>query len=105
MPILSLLTMHYAESSSFPLWERTAVALFLLLSAGAFWARFRKVWTQISQAKDDVSLSLHPIPKRVRDFVFEVMCQSKVIRQRPLPGIAHAFVFWGFCAFAIVTIN
>jgi Fe-S oxidoreductase len=28
-----------------------------------------------------------------------------VIRQRPLPGLAHAFVFWGFCAFALVTLN
>ncbi len=33
------------------------------------------------------------------------LCQSKVIRQRPLPGLAHAFVFWGFCAFALVTLN
>ncbi len=33
------------------------------------------------------------------------MLQAKVIRQRPLPGLAHAFVFWGFCAFALVTIN
>ena len=33
------------------------------------------------------------------------MLQAKVIRQRPLPGLAHAFVFWGFCAFALVTLN
>ena len=25
--------------------------------------------------------------------------------RRPLPGLAHAFVFWGFCAFALVTLN
>jgi hypothetical protein len=37
--------------------------------------------------------------------VWEVLLQGKVIRQRPLPGLAHAFVFWGFCAFALVTIN
>ena len=34
-----------------------------------------------------------------------MLCQAKVIRQRPLPGVAHAFVFWGFCAFALVTLN
>jgi Fe-S oxidoreductase len=28
-----------------------------------------------------------------------------VIQQRPLPGLAHAFVFWGFLAFALVTTN
>jgi Fe-S oxidoreductase len=33
------------------------------------------------------------------------MCQAKVIRERPLPGLAHAFVFWSFCAFVLVTIN
>src|SRR5689334_15961367 len=33
------------------------------------------------------------------------MAQGKVIRERPLPGLAHAFVFWGFCAFGLITIN
>jgi Fe-S oxidoreductase len=31
--------------------------------------------------------------------------QGLVIAQRPLPGLAHAFVFWGFCVFALVTLN
>ena len=34
-----------------------------------------------------------------------MLLQGQVIRQRPLPGIAHAFVFWGFCAFALITLN
>ena len=33
------------------------------------------------------------------------LLQGKVIRERPLPGLAHAFVFWGFLAFALVTID
>src|SRR5215475_11099104 len=33
------------------------------------------------------------------------MLQAKVIRERSLPGIAHAFVYWGFCAFALITLN
>ncbi len=48
---------------------------------------------------------MQPVGKRVTDFVWEVMLQGKVIAQRPLPGIAHAFVFWGFCAFALITLN
>ena len=32
-------------------------------------------------------------------------CKAKQILQRPLPGIAHALVFWGFCAFAVITIK
>ena len=43
--------------------------------------------------------------RRLWEFVSEVLCQSKVIQQRPLPGLAHAFVFWGFLAFALVTTN
>jgi Fe-S oxidoreductase len=48
---------------------------------------------------------LFPIGRRVRDFVWEVVLQAKVIRERPLVGVAHALVFWAFCAFALVTLN
>jgi hypothetical protein len=33
------------------------------------------------------------------------MLQGKVIEQRPLPGLAHAFVYWGFPTFGLVTLN
>src|SRR5439155_1360578 len=56
-------------------------------------------------AKPDADFQLRPIGKRFWKFVWEVMLQAKVIRQRPLPGIAHAFVFWGFCVFALITLN
>ena len=46
-----------------------------------------------------------PIGPRIRQVLWEVALQGKVIRERPLPGLAHAFVFWGFCAFAPITIN
>src|SRR6185437_13921014 len=59
----------------------------------------------ILSSKKDPGFRLAPIGRRIRDFVWEVMLQGKVIRQRPLPGIAHALVFWAFCAFAIVTLN
>ena len=84
------------------------IALFLLLLAASlfgFWVRFGKVVRKIRQAKPDVQFRLSPFGKRVWEFFSEVMLQSKVIRQRPLPGLAHAFVFWGFCAFALVTLN
>jgi Fe-S oxidoreductase len=70
-----------------------------------FWQRFGKVVRKIREAKPDADFQLRPLARRIRDFVLEVLLQSKVIRERPLPGIAHAFVFWGFCAFALVTLN
>ncbi|MEO8369744.1 MAG: (Fe-S)-binding protein [Candidatus Solibacter sp.] len=33
------------------------------------------------------------------------MLQGKVIEQRPLPGLAHAFVYWGFLAFGLITLK
>jgi Fe-S oxidoreductase len=48
---------------------------------------------------------LSPLGPRIKQFLWEVMLQGKVIEQRPLPGLAHAFVYWGFLAFALVTIN
>ncbi|HEV8146390.1 MAG TPA: heterodisulfide reductase-related iron-sulfur binding cluster [Bryobacteraceae bacterium] len=84
------------------------IVVFLVLavaSAGGFWIRFRKVLDRIRQSKPDADFSLTPIGPRIRDFIWEVVLQGKVIRERPLVGIAHAFVFWGFCSFALVTLN
>ena len=70
-----------------------------------FWRRFETVLRRIRAAKKDPDFSLRPIAKRVWDFVWEVLLQAKVIGERPLPGLAHALVFWGFCAFALITLN
>src|SRR5580693_1653594 len=91
-----------------PALSRVETAIFLALlaaSAYGFWHRFGKVVRKIRATKPDPGFSLHPIGKRIWDFFSEVLLQSKVIAQRPLPGIAHAFVFWGFCVFALVTLN
>jgi len=87
-------------------WPETAVLLVLLAaSIYGFWLRFGRVWRIILASKKDPEFHLQPVGPRVNAFIGEVLLQAKVIRQRPLPGLAHAFVFWGFCAFALVTIN
>ncbi len=85
--------------------EKIVFTAALAASVAGFWARFGKVVERIRASRDDPDFSLHPLGKRVREFVWEVMCQAKVIRERPLPGLAHAFVFWGFCVFALITAN
>src|SRR5271169_3870419 len=90
---------------SVPVTVRLLFLALLLASVYGFWRRFGEVVRKIRQAKPDPGFKLHPIGRRIRDFVWEVMLQGKVIRQRPLPGLAHAFVFWGFCAFGLVTLN
>jgi Fe-S oxidoreductase len=89
----------------FSIAEQSALAVFLFASLWGFWFRFARVVRTIRAAKPDADFQIRPIAKRVWDFASEVLLQSKVIRQRPLPGLAHAVVFWGFCAFALVTLN
>ena len=100
-----LMTLTLAEPQHFSLWERVLFAALAVASGWLFWRRFGPILQKILKSKKDADFHLFPIGKRVWDFVWEVMCQAKVIRQRPLPGLAHAFVFWGFCAFALVTLN
>ncbi|MEP7352446.1 MAG: (Fe-S)-binding protein [Acidobacteriota bacterium] len=85
--------------------EILLLVMLLTASFGAFLRRFQPVLEKIFASKRDPAFSLSPISRRVRDFVWEVLLQGKVIRERPLPGLAHAFVFWGFCVFALVTVN
>lgn len=102
---MTLLLPTLAEPRSFALGEKL---LFAALAAGScllFARRFGPIVRTILSAKKDADFHLFPLGRRVRDFVWEVVCQAKVIRQRPLPGLAHAFVFWSFCAFALVTLN
>jgi len=89
-----------------PSWLEIALLLVLLCtSASLFWMRFRKPLDVIRRSRDNPDFHLRPLGRRVWQFVWEVMLQGKVIRERPLPGLAHAFVFWGFCAFALITLN
>ena len=84
------------------------IVLLLLLcaaSVGAFWLRFGKVYRTILGARPDADFQMQPIDRRLHRLFREVLCQARVIRERPLPGLAHALVFWGFCAFALVTLN
>src|SRR5579862_2602181 len=99
-----LLAFTLAEPQSFSLWEKLLLGILIIVSGGLFWRRFGPILDRILASKKDADFHIVPIGRRIWDFFSEVLCQSKVIRERPLPGLAHAFVFWGFCAFALVTL-
>ncbi len=88
-----------------PAWEIALFAGLLVLSAGLFLWRFLRVLRTIWRSKPDADFQLAPLLPRVLEFFWQVAGQSKVISQRPIPGLAHALVFWGFCAFSIVSLN
>jgi Fe-S oxidoreductase len=77
----------------------------IFISLALFCSRLRVFAIAFRKAKNDPGYSIHPIWPRVRVFVWEVLCQGLVIKERPLPGIAHAFVFWGFLAFGLITLD
>jgi Fe-S oxidoreductase len=77
----------------------------IVVSLALFAMRFGRTIDRIWRARSDPDFKLGSLSPRLWNFFWEVLCQAKVIRERPLPGLAHAFVFWGFCAFALVTIN
>src|SRR5690349_7411936 len=89
-----------------PTWLEVAILLGLTaVSVFLFLRRFIPVLRIVLSSKPDPGLLPDATGKRVRDFIWEVLLLAKVIRERPFPGIAHAFVFWGFLAFALVSIN
>jgi Fe-S oxidoreductase len=94
-----------AEPPHFSILEKLLLVAVILTSAALFWKRFGVVLDKILKSRKDPGFHLDNIGKRTWDFFWEVLCQAKVIRERPLPGIAHAFVFWSFLAFALVTLN
>ena len=104
-PIATLYNLTLAEPGRFTLLEKLVILALILTSAWLFWQRFGLVLRRILSARKDADFRLFPLTRRVWDFFWEVLCQAKVIRERPLPGLAHAFVFWSFLAFALVTLN
>jgi Fe-S oxidoreductase len=94
-----------AEPQHFSPQEKYLFLLLVIASVALFWRRFGPILRRILKSRKDPDFHLDHVGRRVWDFFTEVICQAKVIKQRPLPGLAHAFVFWGFCAFALVTLN
>ncbi len=90
---------------AFSLPEKILLLLLICASAAGFWVRFRRVLRIILASKPDAILEPGRLVSRLRDFIWEVLLQSKVISQRPAAGMAHAFVFWGFLAFGLITVN
>src|ERR1700733_4865076 len=96
---------NLAEPQSFSNTERLLFLALAAASAYGFCRRFWPIVSKILRSKKDPGFHLFPIGRRISDFVWEVIFQAKVIRERPLVGFAHALVFWAFCAFALVTLN
>src|SRR5512142_1115681 len=77
--------------------ELWAFRLLFIFFVSLFVAQMATRLRLIFRAKNNFSLD--DPAGRIRRFISEVVFQSKVIAGRPIAGVAHALVFWGFVMF------
>jgi Fe-S oxidoreductase len=83
------------------LWGGLARGIFIALSAGSVWLFLKTLNRRLFSAfPKHGDFPLDSTPKRLWRFFVEVPLQYRVVRGRPLVGILHAAVLWGFVAFA-----
>jgi Fe-S oxidoreductase len=77
--------------------------LLFVASVAAFAAQVARRVQLIAVAPQ--TFSLDNLGFRITRFLVDVVFQARTIRERPITGIAHAFVFWGFVAFGGYTLT
>lgn len=82
--------------------EVSVLVLATLASAGYFCATVAKRLSPMLRAKER-NLAFDRLGLRLWTVFAEVVLQTRVIRERPLAGVLHALVMWGFFAFAWVS--
>ncbi len=83
-----------------------AQAVFIVIALVSVWLFFRTVNRRLfSVFPQHGDLPHDHIAKRLWRVFVEVVLQYRVVRDRPVVGILHAFVLWGFFAFAWVSAN
>jgi Fe-S oxidoreductase len=82
----------------------TLILWVLVLAFGsAFVAQVTKRVRLIAAAPN--TFALDRLGARFGRVVSDVLCQRQTIKERPVTGVAHAFVFWGFVAFGGYTLT
>jgi Fe-S oxidoreductase len=80
-----------------------ALWILVVVFAGAFAAQVASRVRLIADAPN--TFSIDDLDLRARRFFIDVVCQRQTIVERPVAGVAHAFVFWGFVAFGGYTLT
>jgi len=83
--------------------ESIILAVLIIASAALFWLPVQKRINIVKTGKG--KLQFDNFGRRLGRWFSEVAFQNVVIAQRPLAGLMHAFVFWGFVFFVPETIH
>lgn len=84
--------------------EQLLLALLIVLSATLFGWNLRRKLRVITAGAPERPRMDHP-GERLRVALREVLVQSRVIGGRPIVGVLHAVVFFGFMLFAVETVE
>jgi Fe-S oxidoreductase len=80
--------------------------VFLALCAASLGYFLKVLWVRLEpMRRAQLKLSLERLGPRLARAFAEVMLQTRVIRERPVAGVLHALVMWGFFAFAWVSLE
>jgi Fe-S oxidoreductase len=81
-------------------------AMFVALAAGSVWLFLKTLNRRLfSVFPKHGDLPLDNIPKRLWRVLVEVPLQYRVVRGRPVVGLLHAAILWGFVAFAWASVK
>ena len=83
--------------------EQIILFVLILLSIGSF--SFEIAKRGLIVLKGTGNFNFDNLFIRIKRVLFEFVLQTKVIKQRFWPGLMHAFVFWGFMFFSLITID
>jgi Fe-S oxidoreductase len=81
--------------------QTLALWLLVIVFAGVFTAQVARRLRLIVAAPNTFSVDRFLL--RLRRFLVDVLLQRQTIAERPITGLAHALVFWGFVAFGAYT--
>tara|TARA_B100000029_G_scaffold363810_1_gene356950 strand:- start:769 stop:2625 length:1857 start_codon:yes stop_codon:yes gene_type:complete len=83
--------------------EEILLSILLFIALGSFSYEILKRFKIV--LKGEGSLPFDNFGSRLLKVFNEFFLQKKVLQQRFIPGLMHAFVFWGFMAFSLITID
>ena len=87
----------------FNLPEQIILFVFIAIASISFFGELYKRYVIVMNGTGKFEFT--NLPVRLKRVVLEFILQKKVISQRFWPGLMHAFVFWGFMFFSIITID
>ena len=86
----------------FSIVEKLSLSILLLVCIVSFTWEIVKRFRIVLKGQGDFPFD--NISGRLLRVFDEFFLQKKVLQQRFIPGLMHAFVFWGFMFFSIITI-